>query len=263
MGRELVDPRRSALESVMPRVPSDDAVTGITTALFVAVAGAAPWAVGVLIYQHPEGWQSAAGRYALLLAQAIVLVTAVVVGTGVVRSRVHGGRVPAAEAARASPGRSLAADSTLAGDDLLADGDLDARAAALLRRVQDAVSAVISAQICRDGLLDEPATTAALAAQHSEIADALREQARLRAERSWLAEPSPGSPAAELLEQHRQAAQAARSPSPPGSRRLSATRPRSIRPTPSTATGVSTRPSPSSPAPTWTCSPAPPPTSTA
>jgi hypothetical protein len=203
MGRELVDPRRSGLESVMPRVPADDAVAGITTALFVAVAGAAPWAFGVLIYQHPAGWQSAAGQYALLLAQAIVLVTAVVVGAGVVRSRAHRGRVPAAGPARAIPSRSLA------GNGPLADGDLDARAEALLGRARDAVRAVASAEICRDGLLDGAATTAALAAQESEIADVLREQARLRAERSSLAEPSPGSPASELLEQHRQAAQAA------------------------------------------------------
>jgi hypothetical protein len=203
MGRELADPRRSALESVLPRVPADDAVTGITTALFVAVAGATPWAFGVLIYQHPAGWQSAAGQYALLLAQAIVAVTAVVVGVGVVRSRRRRGRVPAAGPARAIPGRSVA------GDDLVADADLDARAAALIRRARGAVRAVLAAQICRDGLLDEPATTAALAAQQSEIADALREQARLRAERSSLAEPSPGSPASELLEQHREAAQAA------------------------------------------------------
>jgi hypothetical protein len=209
MGRELVDPRRSALESVMPRVPADDAITGITTALFVAVAGATPWAFGVLIYQHPEGWQSAAGRYALLLAQAIVLVTAVVVGTSVVRSRAYRGPVPAVGAARAIPSRSLPDDAALAGDELLADGGLDPRAAALIRRAQHAVRTVASAQICRDGLLDEPATIAALGAQQSEIADTLREQARLRAERSGLARPSPGSSAAELLEQHRQAAQAA------------------------------------------------------
>jgi hypothetical protein len=209
MGRELVDPRRSGVESVMPRVPADDAVAGITTALFVAVAGAAPWAFGVLIYQHPAGWQSAAGQYALLLAQAIVVVTAVVVGAGVVRSRAHRGRVQAAGPARAIPSRSLAGDGPLAGDDLLADGDLDARAEALLRRARDAVRVVASAEICRDGLLDAAVTTAALAAQQSEIADVLREQARLRAERSSLAEPSPGSPASELLEQHREAAQAA------------------------------------------------------
>jgi hypothetical protein len=203
MGREPVDPRRSALESVMPRAPADDAVAGISTALFVAVAGAAPWAFGVLIYQHPAGWQSAAGRYALLLAEAIVLVTAVVVGVGIVRSRVHRGGVPVADAAQAIPSRPRP------GHGPLADDALDGRAATLLRRAQNACHAVTSAQICRDGLLDEPATTAALAAQQSEIADALRQQARLRAQRSWLAEPSPGSPAAELLEQHRHAAHAA------------------------------------------------------
>src|ERR1700679_2592940 len=111
MGRELVDPRRSALESVMPRVPVDDAITGITTALFVAVAGAAPWAFGVLIYQHPEPWQSAAVGYALLLAQAIVLVTAVVVGTGIVRSRAHRGGIVAAEAARGIPAQPPSGDA--------------------------------------------------------------------------------------------------------------------------------------------------------
>jgi hypothetical protein len=207
MGRELADPRRSALESVMPRVPADDAVTGITTALFVAIAGATPWAFGVLIYQHPAAWQSAAGRYALLLAQTILLVTAVVVGVGVLRSRVERG--PAAESAPGtSDGASSASRRPPGRAPLAADG-LDASAAALLRRAQDAVRAVAAADIFRGGLLDEPSTTAALAAQQSEIADALREQTRLRAERSWLAEPSPGSPAAELLAQHRQAAQAA------------------------------------------------------
>jgi hypothetical protein len=197
MGHEPVDPRRSALDSAMSRVPADDAVAGITTALLVAVAGASPWAFGVLIFERPQGWQADAGQYALLLAEAIVAVTAIVVALGVVRSRARRDRLLAAGAARVIPGR------------FLADGDLDARAAGLLRRAQNAVRAVAFAQICRDGVLDEPGITAALTAQQSEIADALREQARLRAERSWLAEPSPGSPAAELLEQHRQAAQAA------------------------------------------------------
>jgi hypothetical protein len=209
MGHELVDLRGSALNSAMPRVPADDAVTGITTALFVAIAGASPWAFGVLIFQHPTGWQTAAGLYALLLAQAIVAVTAVVVGTGVVRSRVQRGRASAAGPAQAFPGRDLAGGALDADGDRLADDDLDARAEALLRRVQDAVRAISTAQICRDGLLDEPATTAALGAQRSEIANALREQARLRAERSELPEPSPNSRAAELLDQHRQAARAA------------------------------------------------------
>lgn len=153
MGRELVDPRRSALESAMPRVPADDAVAGITTALFVAVAGAAPWAFGVLIYQHPQGWQSAAGRYALLLAEAIVVVTAIVVVVGVVRSRVQRRRVPADGGARAVRHRSLAGDVSRAAGHL-ADDDLGPRAGALLRRAQNAVRAVTFAQICRDGLLD-------------------------------------------------------------------------------------------------------------
>jgi hypothetical protein len=192
----------------MPRVPADDAVTGITTALFVAVAGATPWAFGVLIYQHPTAWQSAAGRYSLLLAQTILLVTAVVVGVGVLRSRVERGLAPEAEAGPATSDGLPSGNTHPTAKGLLAADGLDARAAALLRRAQNAVRAVNSAEIFRDGLLDEPATTAALTAQQSEIADALREQARLRAERSWLAEPSPGSPAAELLAQHRQAAQA-------------------------------------------------------
>ena len=191
-----LDPRRSALDPAMPRVPADDAVAGITTALFVAVAGASPWAFGVLIYQQPQGWQSDAGQYGLLLAEAIVALTAIVVAIGAVRSRGQRDGVLPGHGRNQVLGRSPAAD-------------LDARAAALLRRAQHAARAVTSAQICRDGLLDEPATTAAMAAQQSEIADALREQARLRAERSRLAEPSPASAAAELLEQHRQAARAA------------------------------------------------------
>jgi hypothetical protein len=192
----------------MLHVPADDAIAGFATALLVAVVGASPWAFGVLIFQRPQGWQSDAGQYALLLAEVIVAATAVVVAVGVVRSRAHRDRVLAAVAAQRIPSRSRD-DDRRASIDRLADDDLDAPAAVLLRRAQNAVRAVASAQICRDGLLDEPATTAALAAQQSEIADALREQARLRAERSSLTEPSPGSPAAELLEQHRQAAQAA------------------------------------------------------
>jgi hypothetical protein len=174
-----------------------DAVTGITTALFVVVAGASPWAVGVLIFQQPADWQSAAGRYALLLAEIIVAVTAVVFGTRVVRFGELRVGDSAASAARTYRGRYLTG------------ADLDTRARVLLRRVQDAVHAVNSAEICRAGLLDEPATSAALAAQEWEIALALREQALLRRMRSELAEPSPRSPAAQLLEHHRQAARVA------------------------------------------------------
>ena len=53
-----------------------------------------------------------------------------------------------------------------------------------------------SAAIVRADLLDEPATSALLAEQEWQIALALRDQARLRALRSGLAEPRPGSPGA-------------------------------------------------------------------
>src|SRR5580692_1140165 len=174
-----------------------NAVTGLTTALFVAVVAATPWAVGVLIFQQPVGWQSAAGRYGLLLAELIVAVTAVAFGTRVARTGELGVEDEAVSAARTYHGRYLT------------DADLDARARVLLRRAQDAVHAINSAEIVQADLLDEPATSALLAEQEWQIALAVREQARLRALRSGLAEPSPGSPAAQLLDDHRRAAQAA------------------------------------------------------
>jgi hypothetical protein len=174
-----------------------NAVTGLTAALFVAVVGATPWAVGVLVFQQPVGWQSAAGRYGLLLAELIIAVTAIAFGT-----RVAGFGEPRVEdeavsAARMYRGRYLT------------EADLDAHARVLLRRAQDAVHAINSAEIVRADLLDEAATSALLAEQEWQIALAVREQARLRALRSGLAEPRPGSPAAELLDDHRRAARAA------------------------------------------------------
>jgi hypothetical protein len=174
-----------------------DAVTGITTALFVAVAGASPWAIGVLILQDPEGWQSATGRYALLLAEVIVTVTATVFGTRLARFGQVRVADPVAAAARTYHGRYLTSD------------DFDPRARVLLRRTQDAIDAVNSATVSRTGLLDEVSTSAALAAQEWEIALALRDQARLRGKRAELTGPRPGTPAAELLSQHRRVARAA------------------------------------------------------
>ena len=174
-----------------------NAVTGLTTALFVAVVGATPWAVGVLVFQQPVGWQSAAGRYGLLLAELIIAVTAVAFGSRVARFGELRVEDEAVTAARTYRGRYLT------------DADLDARARVLLRRAQDAVNAINAAEIVRADLLDEPATSALLAEQEWQIALALREQARLRALRSGLAEPTPGSPAAELLDDHRRAARAA------------------------------------------------------
>ena len=174
-----------------------NAVTGLTTALFVAVVGATPWAVGVLIFQQPVGWQSAAGRYGLLLAELIIAVTAIVFCTRVVRFGERRVEDEAVSAARTYHGRYLT------------DADLDPRGRVLLRRAQDAIHAINSAEIVRADLLDEPATSALLAEQEWQIALAVREQARLRALRSGLAEPSPRSPAAELLDDHRRAARAA------------------------------------------------------
>jgi hypothetical protein len=196
-------PRPPRSRSFLPAHPEKreatvyDAVTGITAALFVAVAGASPWAVGVLIFQDPAGWQSAAGRYALLLAEVIVAVTAAIFGTRLARfGQVHVAD-PAATAARTYHGRYLTSD------------DFDPRARVLLRRAQDAIDAVNSAAISRVGLLDEVAASAALAAQEWEIALALRDQAWLRGKRAELTGPRPGTPAAELLDQHRRAARAA------------------------------------------------------
>jgi hypothetical protein len=174
-----------------------NAVTGLTTALFVAVVAAAPWAVGVLLFQQPVGWQSAAGRYGLILAELIIAVTAVAFGARVARFGEPHVEDEAVTAARTYRGRYLT------------DADLDARARVLLRRAQDAITAVTSAAIVRADLLDEPATSALLAEQEWQIALAVREQARLRALRSGLAEPRPGSPGAQLLDEHRRTARAA------------------------------------------------------
>jgi hypothetical protein len=174
-----------------------NAVTGLTAALFVAVVGATPWAVGVLVFQQPVGWQSAAGRYGLLLAELIIAVTAIAFGARVARFGEPQVEDEAVTAARIYRGRYLT------------DADFDARARVLLRRAQDAINAVTSAAIVREDLLDEPATSALLAEQEWQIALALREQARLRALRSGLAEPRPGSPGARLLDDHRRTAQAA------------------------------------------------------
>ena len=174
-----------------------NAVAGLTTALFVGVMGATPWAVGVLVFQQPVSWQSAAGRYALLLAELIIAVTAIAFGTRVARLGEPHVEDEAVSAARTYRGRYLTG------------ADLDAHARVLLRRAQDAVHAINSAEIVRADLLDEPATSALLDEQEWQIALAVREQARLRALRSGLAELDAQLTAAELRDDHRRAARAA------------------------------------------------------
>jgi hypothetical protein len=214
VARDLLRARRDVLAPAPPgshgrrlgRLPAhperreatvSNAVAGLTTALFIAVVGATPWTVGVQVFQQPVSWQSAAGRYGLLLAELIITVTAVVFGSRVARFGELCVEDEAVSAARTYRGRYLTG------------ADLDARARVLLRRAQDAINAIDLAAIVRDDLLDELSTSALLAEQEWQIALALREQARLRALRSGLAEPTPSSPAAELLDDHRRAARAA------------------------------------------------------
>jgi hypothetical protein len=163
------------------------ATTGLTAGIVVAITGAAPWAIGVLIFQGAVSWQSTTGRYALMLMEMIVAVTAVVFGTQLARFGQVGARQAAAAARSRYRGRYLTGE------------DLDAPARVLLRRAQDAVDTVTNAEVSQAGLLDE---AAALAAQEWDIAVSLRDQARLRARRAeitrdtGLAEPANGAPGA-------------------------------------------------------------------
>jgi hypothetical protein len=180
------------------------AATGLTAGMVVAVTGAVPWAIGVLIFQGAVSWQSTTGRYALLLMEMIVAVTAVVFGTQVARFGQVRARYAAAAARSRYRGRYLTGD------------DLDAPARVLLRRAQDAIDLVTASEVSQAGLLDE---VTALAAQEWDIAVSLRDQARLRASRAeitrstGLAEPAgpapaDSTPAAALLRQHLDAARA-------------------------------------------------------
>jgi len=175
----------------------DGAVTGMTAAGLVAVFGAIPLAIGVLIFQAPAGWESATGRYALFLAEIIAIVTSVVLGTRIVRFGQPGGKVPAEMAARTYHGRYLTG------------ADFDARSRVLLRRAQDAVDAVTSSEVYRAGLLDEAAAGAALAGQEWDIALALREQDRLCARRAELSAANAGAVTTALLDRQFQAAELA------------------------------------------------------
>ena len=170
------------------------AATGLSAGIVVAVTGATPWAIGVLIFQGAVSWQSATGRYALLLMEMLVAVTAVVFGTQVARFGQVRTRYTAAAA------RTRYRERYLTGD------DLDAPARVLLRRAQDAIDAVTNAEVSDAGLLDE---ARALAAQEWDIAVSLREQARLRARRAEIiravgltspADPGNPSPASAALE---------------------------------------------------------------
>jgi hypothetical protein len=175
----------------------DGAVIGMTAAGFIAVGGATPLALGVLVFQGAAGWQSASSHLALLLAEAIAVVTALIFAVRVARFGQPSGKLPTEVAARAHHGRYLTA------------ADFDGRSRVLLRRTQDAVDAVTSSEVYRAGLLDELAASAVLADQEWDIALALREQARLRARRAGLSAANAGTQTATLLDRQSQAARLA------------------------------------------------------
>jgi hypothetical protein len=175
----------------------DGAVMGLVAAGFVAVGGTIPLAIGVLIFQGPVAWQSASSHYALLAAELVVLVTAIVFCIRIALFGQPNGNAPAEVAARTHHGRYLTT------------ADFDTRARALLRRAQDAIDAVTSSEVYRAGLLDELAVSAALAEQEWDIALALREQARLRAKRAELSGLHLGAMASTLLDRQAQAARLA------------------------------------------------------
>jgi len=175
----------------------DGAATGLTGAMVIAIFGTTPLAVAVLALQGVSPWESASSHYALLLAEAIAVVTIMIFAIRIALFGQPNGRVPAEEAARTHHGRYLT------------DDDFDGPARVLLRRAQDAIDAVTGARVCQDGLVDQSATRIALAAQEWDIAVALREQARLRARRAELSETSSGAATAALLDHHSQAGQLA------------------------------------------------------
>lgn len=173
------------------------AVTSTEIAALVALVGAMPWAVGVLIFQGPAEWQSALLRWALLLAATVAAATAVAFEASLVRFGQFSNRHARATVA-SDPARWY-----------LTAGDLDTRASALLLRAQKAIDAVTSSEVCQAGLLDAAAHGTALAAQEREIASALREQSKLRQARAGLPAIASDSAAGELLDRQREAAQVA------------------------------------------------------
>jgi hypothetical protein len=168
----------------------------MVAAMPVAVGGATPWAIGVLIFDGPAGWESLLARWTLFLAAAVAAVAGVVFGASV-RFAEHGSTWAPAVAAGTRSGSYLTA------------ADFDAPASALLQRAQDAIDAVMSSEVCRVGVLDAAAHGTALAAQEWDIALALRQQTKLRHARAQLPAIAEDGTARELLDRQNEAAQLA------------------------------------------------------
>jgi hypothetical protein len=189
----------------LPRDPGrrlaavDGAAIGLTGAMMIAVFGTVPLAIGVLALQERTSWESASSHYALLIAELVAVVTAVVFGFRIALFGQPTGKVPEEEAARAYHGRYLT------------DQDFDAAGRVLLRRAQEAIDAVTSSGVCRDDLLDQAGVSTALAAQEWDIAVAVREQARLRTRRAEIRTTGAGPATAALLGRQAEAADLAES----------------------------------------------------
>lgn len=93
----------------------------------------------------------------------------------------------------------------------IVDDGLDTPSRVLLRRALDAIAAVKSSEVFRAGLLDSASVSMALADQESDIAAALRDQARVRARRAELAPARPGPMTAAVVRRQVHAAQLAES----------------------------------------------------
>jgi hypothetical protein len=128
-----------------------------------------------------------------------LVIIAVVLGMQAMLASLPRARVPAAAAARAREPRRP-------GDD-----GLDPAATTLLRRAQSAIGTVTSSEVCRAGLLDRAAVSTALASQESDIAAALRDQARIRARRAELTPVLAGPMASAVSASQIEAAQLAES----------------------------------------------------
>jgi hypothetical protein len=171
-GTVLVNPRRRPITT--------DIVMGVVGVLVIAAAFSLPASLSVV--------------FALALFPAVALV-------------LNGLRA----ALYWQPGAGAPVPAVAEGGLRTANDGLDARSRALLWRAQDAIAAVTSSEICRAGLLDSAAVGIALAGQESDIAAALRDQARIRARRAELAPASPGPMTAAVVSRQVQAAQVAES----------------------------------------------------
>jgi hypothetical protein len=189
----------------LPRDPGrrlaavDGVAIGLTGAMTIAVFGTVPLAVGVLGLQEAAPWESASSHYALLIAEVLAIITAVIFGFRIALFGQPTGRVPAEEAARAHHGRYLT------------DLDFDAPGRVLLRRAQDAIDAVTSSEVCRDDVLDQAGVSTALADQEWDIAVAVRQHGRLRSSRALIRTTGAGPATAALLGRQAEAADLAES----------------------------------------------------